>query len=295
MSCKWDRDAKDYLIDGEPCRRDDYGDPTHHCTARRTCSAHVGNDERTCARCIGRVRANLKHIPLLSALTLPVAVTLGVNSQAANLAGPAADPADWSERRIAVRSHLATWEKLGRISETQHLRARIGMEDDDEGHPLNVLGRWCLMIAEDYGHDLPTPLTVSSAADYLTRMLPRVAQDSTQDFPLLMTEVRKCRRHMESAIAITAHHERGVPCPECVVVMQDKRAELAALGVPENEWPKLAAPRLIRKYAHWCDDEDCCQVHHDTDAEDTWVCPRDHAHTWTHEDYTRRLVERKTA
>ena len=46
--CRWDREVGAYLTpDGDPCKRDDYGDLTYHCTARRTCANHVGKGELT--------------------------------------------------------------------------------------------------------------------------------------------------------------------------------------------------------------------------------------------------------
>lgn len=276
MSCKWDRDAGEYLNDGEPCRTDDYGDPTKHCTARPSCAVHIGTDELTCPRCIGRTRAVLRRIPVLAALTIPVAVTAGINSEAANMAGPAADPARWSDRRVAMRSHLATWERMGRISERQHMHARALMEDDDEHHPLTVLGRWCLMIAEDYDHDLPTTLTITNAADYLDRNLARVANDDEQDFPLLARELRKCLQHLELVVALAVRPERGAPCPDCTG---------EGVGIP----------RLVREYGHWCDDEDCERVHYADDSADRWVCPKNREHWRTVEEYNNYLSERKGA
>ena len=72
--CRWSNEAGEYLADGEPCKTDDYGDPTRHCTARRTCSVHIGEDELTCPRCIARARGNLRKLTPLAALVLPVAV-----------------------------------------------------------------------------------------------------------------------------------------------------------------------------------------------------------------------------
>lgn len=260
MTCRWDRDAEEYLSDGEPCKRDEYGDRTQHCTARRTCSAHVGQGELTCARCIGRTRAIIRRITPLAALMMPVAVTAGVDSTAASLAGPAADTEAWSWRKIAARQGRS-W----------HLSM---VEDDDDRHPYTVLTRWALMIAEDYGHDLPT-LTVASAADYLDRNLGRIAQDDEQDFPLLTREVRKCRTHLESVLATEVVKQRGAPCPEC----------------PSDE--AHLAPRLVREPGHWCDELDCERIHYDTDEADEWVCPRNRAHSWGVEAYENYVTERK--
>ena len=235
--------------------------PEPHCTGRKTCAVHVGEDEITCPRCIARTRASLRRIPALTALAMPVAIATGVNSEAANLAGPAADPEAWSWRKVAARQGRS-W----------HLSL---IEDDDERHPYSVLGRWALMIAEDYGHDLPT-LTVTRAAEYLDRNLARIANDPEQDWALLSAEVRKCRRALEAADALAAHRERGAPCPTC-----------------KSDDETKPAPRLIRVYPHWCDDEDCARIHHEDASEDYWECPRDRAHTWTEKAYRDYIEERK--
>ncbi len=261
--CRYDHDKGDYLTDdGEPCRRDDYGDPTHHCTARRTCANHIGPRELTCARCVGRTRLDLARIPELAALMPEEAEATGVNSEAANLAGPAADPEAWSWRKVAARQGR-TW----------HLSL---IEDDDEHHPYLVLGRYDGMIREDYDHPSDTPLTITDAAAYLARQLGRIAQDDGQDFPLFAREIRKCRAHLESVLHDSQAAERGAPCPDCTTT---------ETGV---------GPRLVRDYGHWCTDADCTQAkHYLDDSGDTWTCPRDPiGHHWTHSAYEAYVEER---
>tara|TARA_R100000655_G_scaffold92848_1_gene134066 strand:+ start:17196 stop:18032 length:837 start_codon:yes stop_codon:yes gene_type:complete len=278
VSCRYDREANDYLTaDGEPCETDEYGDPTRHCTARRTCSVHVGEDELTCPRCIARTRANLRRIPTLDALLLPVAVANGADSTAADLAGPAAQPRDWTERRIAMRSHLAAWSDRGRITERQYVHARHAMDETDDRHPLNVLGQWDLMIREDYDHPSQERVTVANAADYLDRQLARIANDPDQDWALMSTEIRKTRRYLERVVSLAAAPERGAPCPDCT-------SEETGVG-----------PRLVRHYSHWCDDETCERIHYDDDTADQWICPRDRGHVWSHADYERWIEERQGA
>lgn len=274
MSCKWDSEAGDYLVNGKPCRRDDYGDPTRHCTARRTCSVHIGRDELTCPRCIGRTRADIRWIENLAALMPIEALVQGVNSEAANIAGPAGDPLVLSWRRI------------------NHAQASGTLIGDgiEETAPTEVLGIWQAMLSEDYGHPLPDRITLITAAAYLDRNLTKVANDPEQDFPLLAREIRKSRTHLESVLHNSGRPERGAPCPECT-------SETSGLG-----------PRLVRKYPHWCDDEDCTQQFHystvldgltgearpDTSG-DWWVCPRNRDHAWSHEDYARWIEDRETA
>lgn len=274
--CKWDRDTETYLTaDGEPCRRDDNGDPTRHCTARRSCAMHVYGDEITCARCVSRTRQDIRAITEQTPLLMVAALGGGVNSEAANLAGPAADVEAWSWRKVAARQGVAWHVSL--------------LEDDDEKHPYTVLTRWEFMLREDYRQQREDASSVSRAADYLDWTLHRMAQDREQDFPLMAREIHKCRSHLESVLHNSSRPERGAPCPECT-------SQASGLG-----------PRLVRKYPHWCTDPECTQQFHystvldgltgearpDT-AGDWWVCPRDRDHAWSHEDY-QRWVEERTA
>lgn len=262
MTCRWSRDRGEYLTDGEPCRTDDYGDPTRHCTMRR-CANHIGPGEQTCARCIGRVRANLRRIVNLHTLMDWIALEAGVDSEAANLAGPAADPEAWSWRKIAAKQGRA-W----------HLSL---IEDDDDQHPYTVLGRWDLMIREDYGHRSDVPVSVTNAADYLARQLGRVAQDDSQDFPLFAAEIRACRRHMESVVRTAMVKQRGVPCPDCT-------SDETGVG-----------RRLVREFGHWCEDDTCERVHYHDETGDRWQCPDDEEHWYTPEGYAELLRERRAA
>lgn len=260
MTCKWDADAGDYLTADGPCRRDDYGDPTKHCTARRTCAQHIGRDELTCARCVARTRQDIRWIRDYSALLPVAAMSDGVNSEAAVLAGPAADPEAWSWRKIAAKQGVAWHVSL--------------VEDDDDWHPYTVLTRWEFMIREDYRQQRDDATSISSAADYLERNLHKIAQDDEQDFPLLRREMRACRQHLEAVLHDSARLERGAPCPECA---GDEHFV-----------------RLQREYAHWCTDEDCERMHYATDEQDRWVCPRNRAHAWTEKAY-RDYIEERTA
>jgi hypothetical protein len=260
------------MANGEPCLTDEYGDPTKHCTARSGCSQHVGYGELTCARCIGRVRSNLRRIVELTALMLPATVEAGsVNSEAANLAGPGADYSTLvARRRIGQK-----WIEANLPERTQIRASAALLEDDDEHHAYNVLGRWDMMIREDYDHPSDKRVTIANAADYLERQLGRIAQDEGQDFPLFAKEIRKCARHLSAVLATAARPERGAPCPECT---DDET------GV---------GPRLVRQYGHWCDSESCCKVHIADDSGDEWACPRDDGHRWPHADYERWIEERQ--
>lgn len=130
---------------------------------------------------------------------------------------------------------------------------------DDEHHPLSVLGWWEMALREDYGPATNKRITVASAADYLDRMLHRLANDPAQDFPLFAREVATCRAHMEAVLHDSRQPERGAPCPNC----------------PQP------APRLSKRY----DDEDR------TGASDRWTCPACGS-WWSEADYRLRVGAR---
>lgn len=271
--CRWDSDAGDYRTDnGEPCKRDDYGDPTVHCTARRTCSQHVGPGEQTCARCLARTRTDIQQIVQRAALMLPEAIHTGIESQAANLAGPATDPEAWSWRKAAAkRAHIVA-EITGKPTKVWHVSM---VEEDDDFHAFTVLTRWAWMVSNAYGGNTPEVWTVTNAADYLTRVLHRIAQDDARDFPRMAAELRKCRSRLESVLRDGQEPERGAPCPTC------------------RERDHYV--RLVREYAHWCEDDGCEQFHFLTEDADVWVCPRDKDHWWTVVGFAEEQRERESA
>lgn len=234
-----------------------------HCTARRNCTWHVSEGELTCGRCLAAVRRDLQTIVELAPLALVEAQGDGVNSEAANMAGPAADPEAWSWRKATAKAG-GRW----------HVSL---IETDDEHHPYTVLGTWDMLIREDYQHPSDTPVTIANAAAYLDRMLHRIAHDENQDFPLLARELRKCRQHLETVLHNDDRPVRGAPCPSC--------------SSPERG----LGPRLVRHYSHWCDDDDCERLHPSDDSEDEWICPRDRTHVWTQSAYERYVEERRSA
>ncbi|MDF1603382.1 hypothetical protein [Nocardioides sp. YIM 152315] len=239
-----------------PCAED-------HCTAAKNCAWHTGEGELTCARCIGAVRRDLRWIADLASLMMTAAISDGVTSEAANLAGPSPHPGTVVSRRVLLRKRLATlgpFAAAAGIDETGY----CVMPDDDWHHPYAVLGRWALMITEDYGHTLGE-VTTATAASYLDRNLHRIANDDEQDFPLLGRELRKCRQHLESVLHNDNRPERGAPCRSC----------------------PSPAPRLRLEPGHWCDEPDCRREHYDDDTGDRWVCPRNRDHWWSQDDYRR--------
>lgn len=255
----------------QPCETDEHGDRTRHCTARRTCSEHLDDAHPlTCPRCIGRTRADLWRIQNLAHRMQVEAIrgrAAGVNSEAANLAGPAADYGQVVARKIGIRR--AVWADA-----TDPERVAAAIPDDDPHHPRAVLGRWDMMIREDgYGQPTRERITTGRAAAYLRSHLDALAQDPHQDWPLFASEIRTCRTHLEAVLHDSRTPERGAPCPTCAeLVRRDDNA-----------------PRLVKRWAHWCTEDDCKREHDTTGAHDRWVCPANDRHRWTEAEYRQRV------
>ena len=120
MTCRYDKAAERHLLRThlpacdtagcqgcEPCLRDPNGDPVRHCTARVGCNGHLGYGELTCPGCIEKTRTVIRKIVDLAAVTLlEEAIEAGVDSEAAYLAGPAADPYLWRERKVQMKREI---------------------------------------------------------------------------------------------------------------------------------------------------------------------------------------------
>lgn len=287
-ACKWSRDAGEYLTDdGQPCKRDEHGDRTYHCTARRSCSQHVGMGELTCARCLGRVRQDIRAIREQAPLALVEALNGGVNSPAAMIAGPAANYDTFTSRRALDRRWL-----YQHIPQHNLIRAMSALlADDDELHPFSVLTRWHWLTSAALGDDLPEVMTLMDSANYLDRKLNIIAQNEGCDFPKMRSEINKCRNHLDNALHNSSRPDQGELCPTCI----DK-----------GEKPE----RLRREYGHWVDlgkdrdgNELGWRLHYsatpteDDEAEehDRWVCPRNREHVWSEAAYRSYVEERTSA
>jgi hypothetical protein len=179
--------------------------PKTHCAMRGSCPEHVETAAgiTTCPGCIGRTRADLSSIVDLYALIPTEAQEVGIDSEAADLAGPAATP----EQRAGRRAH-------GQV-----------LDPDDEQHPYAVLGRWDMALRETQGPQTDLFVTVSRAADYLDGVLdgPFPHGDEFEDFA---SQVSRCRSHLEEVLTDSRRPEEGAPCPACREAGHDKPARL---------------------------------------------------------------------
>lgn len=262
MTCRYDRDQQTYLNDGQPCTHDNYGDKTYHCTARRSCANHIGSSERTCALCIHRTKTTVKQIADLAALMPTAAIAAGIDSDAANLAGPSANPEAWDHVQASIEAGRlpATWT-----------------EDDNDSanlHPVYLLAKWANAGRTALGLTSPAADDLVIAVGFLLTNLHTLAQREGFEFPKLAREAAKCRTHLESTIRNSHANDRGAPCPECATAGK--------------------VVRLNREYGHWCEDPNCEQIHYADDTGDTWRCPANRTeHAWTHQAYESYVKDRQ--
>lgn len=179
--------------------------PERHCQVcgiEHTTLEGRGSDQ-TCAGCIADVRSNLASIETMSGKLIDEAIHHGIDSEAANLAGPSIDTPEgieaWGYRRMSML--------MGRIP---------GIEQDDR-HPLWVLGSWETLAREhlDQAADESRRITLDTAKGYLERQLHTLAQDEQFPFDDLAKDVDRCRAHVEDVLRDGEQIEKGAPCMKC--------------------------------------------------------------------------------
>ena len=271
--CRWDREAKAHLTRAHlpdcvsptcpgcrPCTQED-GNPVRHCRARARCTSHLGWTEHACPECVGKIRANLHEVTTLLALMPEEAEEQGINSEAANLAGPHAD-------YVRAQWRLVNADRAGQT-----------VEELDMLDPYTCLTMHERYIREHLGHDETTLVsdTIAASAGYLAWVLTDLArlEDGVPLLSALMSDTAQLRLHIEGARRDQRTPDRGVPCPDCV-----------GDGQP--------AQRLVRHYGHWCTRAGCERLHYLDDSGDVWRCPVDAEHEWSNADYEARLVERRS-
>lgn len=276
--CRYDRETKQHLTREHksdclspvcngclPCTHDQ-GNPVRHCRVRLRCTSHLGWTEYACPECLGKIRGNLSGLVETLALMPEEAMEQGVNSEAANLAGPHAD-------YVRAQWRLVNADRAGQA-----------VEELDMSDPYTCLTMHERTVREDLGHDETTLVSdsIAGAAGYLSWVLTDLARDEEHVVTLssLLADSGRLLAHAETARSNSTTPERGIPCPECVA---------------EGESRKRDAPRLVRHYGHWCMKTGCNRLHYLDDSADVWRCPADPSHEWSHHDYETRLAERKSA
>lgn len=270
--CRYDRETKQHLLREHkpdcndvmckgclPCLRDQ-GNPVRHCRVRLRCTSHLGWTEYACPECVGKVRSNLSGLVETLALMPAEAEEQGVNSEAANLAGPHAD-------YVRAQWRLVNADRAGET-----------VEELDMGDPYTCLTMHERTVREDLGHDETTLVSdsIAGAAGYLSWVLTDLARDEEHVVTLssLLADSGRLLAHAETARSNSTTPERGAPCPECL---------------DEGHAPE----RLVRIWGHFCYDLRCRKEHFVDTLGDMWTCPRNPTHSWTHRAYENYLLERR--
>lgn len=176
--------------------------PENHCSQCR--HAHIPTSQKTCGLCIHGVRDNLKAVTRLSEKLLDEAMNKGVNSEAAALAGPA----------IKTLEGIEAFE-YRRMS---FLMGRIPQLEQDDRHPLWILGSWEMIIRQHLSQEAKPGqrVTLLDARDYIDTQLHVLAHDPHFPFDELMQDLWRCARHLENVLRDGVREERTqVPCLDC--------------------------------------------------------------------------------
>lgn len=272
--CRWDREAKTHLTRAHkpdctsptcagcrPCQVDETGNPVRHCRVRTRCTSHLGWTEHACPTCLGKIRSNLGQVTTLLALMPKEAEEQGINSEAANLAGPHAD-------HVRAQWRLINADRAGQT-----------VEELDMLDPYTCLTMHERYIREQLGHDETTLVseTISRSAGYLAWVLTDLAriEEGVPLLTALLGDTAALTVHIEAARRDQRTPERGAPCPECTA---------------EGTAPQ----RLTRVYGHWCTRGGCERLHYLDDSGDVWRCPVNAEHEWSHAHYLAYVEERKS-
>lgn len=191
---------------------------------------HVDEHQHVCTACLHTTRTDLVEIVRLHA-TLPEEVEhRGVDSEAAHLAGPAADADQWSARGVHAlsgRSVLAACD----AKDLEQVQAWLDHADLDE-HPLWTVARLADIVRDALGHAAPDArATVEGEADYLDGQLSTLTHDLHFDWSDLATSISRCRTHLESVLHDGEQVDTGAPCMSCGALLH---RTWGTTGVPDG-------------------------------------------------------------
>lgn len=224
------------------------------CTERHCLSCGMNHAQVTCPGCLDDARTDLFNIGLLVSRIEREAPHRSVESEAAMLAGPAANPEAWRNNAMSIlRGRLCGCKPNDcyddqpmplepMCAKCKHLSCQVirgdvyrcpgkvnYLEDcRDEQHPLWVLGTWEQLWRLELEQDADRPdanrlstvrLTntalITLAAGYLDRLMSLMSTRMEPPFVDFARDLAGCRSHLEDVLHDSRKPETGAPCPLC--------------------------------------------------------------------------------
>lgn len=231
------------------CRRHD-DCPERVCRLCRR--EHVTHDGRgtdhTCATCLHEVRTNLHELGTLAAAMLGEAIVRGLQSQAAVLAGPTADPGKWHRRALLI-AKAATYADA-KTPAAARLDALL--EDNlDEPHPGWILRDWDRQARDHLDHASDDPRTLTDALRYLGGHLTHLAHDEDFAFDEMARSFASCRQHCETVLHDDEQAQRGAPCRVCRRPLERVTTYMPGDAEPDVSFACDHCGTLITEAAYW--------------------------------------------
>ena len=249
-SCRFVSTTEPRVISGrhqDPCRCDDreigcLPCPETHCVV---CSKE--HAKAACTGCLDAARGDLRQIGELSGLLYGEAVEKGAQSEAAMLAGPAADPEAWQYVAMsAIRGRLCRCIRRRQLCPSLFGKtcpdAAYLDDNRDERHPRYVLGEWEQSWRLFLDHPTEALITIDAAVAYLDMQIGYMADQIEPEFDRFAAELLACRSHLEDILRAGEREVRShVPCVDCAV----RLVKVFAERVEDDYW---RCPRCWRDY-----------------------------------------------
>jgi hypothetical protein len=217
VNCRYVARDSPRIIPGrhtDDCPREDCNG-CQPCEERHCRVCGVAHHEHACPDCMDETREAITEILRMCDALPGEAKAKGVNSEAMNLLGPAAD---WEQTNHVEASVLAGRLPADWIDHADH-----------ELHPLIVLGGWESVWREEFEAEGTKRQTVADAGAYLDRNLSRASSWPHVPFEDMARDLRRCRSHMEAVLHDGEQVDRGAPCPTCRTLLE-KRWDVGQLG-----------------------------------------------------------------
>lgn len=217
MTCKWNGLARARVLPGrhEPdCTGGEQCRGCQPCEESHCCVCSRNHADVTCPECLASSRDDLHVIAQLCDALPAETIHRGVNSEAAMLWGPTADPEAWRNR--AMSAMVGRLDKRDAHGEVIVVNSGYLEDCRDEKHPLFVLGTWEQVWRDHL--DQPTDLaaTLPRLVAYLDRQLHVMAQAEEPPFDDFARDLRQCRAHLEDVLHDQqAEDKTRVPCLDC--------------------------------------------------------------------------------